>query len=63
VKVKHENVTFALKCIKKRHIVDNRQEEHIYSERRILLETNSPFIVKYVHLVLSDCFSKAYLVL
>ncbi|XP_077087425.1 cGMP-dependent protein kinase 2 isoform X2 [Siphateles boraxobius] len=64
VKVKHENVTFALKCIKKRHIVDNRQEEHIYSERRILLETNSPFIVKmyctfkdnkYVYMLLEAC--------
>uniref|UniRef100_A0A8C1WN46 cGMP-dependent protein kinase n=1 Tax=Cyprinus carpio TaxID=7962 RepID=A0A8C1WN46_CYPCA len=64
VKVKDENVTFALKCIKKRHIVDNRQEEHIYSERRILLETNSPFIVKmyctfkdnkYVYMLLEAC--------
>lgn len=51
VKVKNDNVTFALKCIKKRHIVDNRQEEHIHSERRILSETCSPFIVKYVKVV------------
>lgn len=51
VKVKNENVTFALKCIKKRHIVDNRQEEHVHSERRILRETCSPFIVKYVEIV------------
>nr|XP_055055886.1 cGMP-dependent protein kinase 2 isoform X2 [Misgurnus anguillicaudatus] len=64
VKVRNENVTFALKCIKKRHIVDNRQEEHIYSERKILLETNSPFIVKmyctfkdnkYVYMLLEAC--------
>ncbi|KAA0717300.1 cGMP-dependent protein kinase 2 [Triplophysa tibetana] len=64
VKMKNENVTFALKCIKKRHIVDNKQEEHIYSERRILLETNSPFIVKmyrtfkdnkYVYMLLEAC--------
>uniref|UniRef100_A0A3B1J5V2 cGMP-dependent protein kinase n=1 Tax=Astyanax mexicanus TaxID=7994 RepID=A0A3B1J5V2_ASTMX len=64
VKVKNENVTFALKCIKKRHIVDNRQEEHIHSERRILSETNSPFIVKmyrtfkdskYVYMLLEAC--------
>uniref|UniRef100_A0A671LCP8 cGMP-dependent protein kinase n=1 Tax=Sinocyclocheilus anshuiensis TaxID=1608454 RepID=A0A671LCP8_9TELE len=64
VKAKNENETFALKCIKKRHIVDNRQEEHIYSERRILLETNSPFIVKmyrtfkdnkYVYMLLEAC--------
>lgn len=51
VKVKNDNVTFALKCIKKRHIVDNRQEEHVHSERRILSETRSPFIVKYVQVV------------
>ncbi|KAL6465606.1 hypothetical protein MHYP_G00257390 [Metynnis hypsauchen] len=64
VKVKNENVTFALKCIKKRHIVDNRQEEHIHSERGILSETNSPFIVKmyrtfkdskYVYMLLEAC--------
>uniref|UniRef100_A0A8B9K8B5 cGMP-dependent protein kinase n=1 Tax=Astyanax mexicanus TaxID=7994 RepID=A0A8B9K8B5_ASTMX len=62
--MKNENVTFALKCIKKRHIVDNRQEEHIHSERRILSETNSPFIVKmyrtfkdskYVYMLLEAC--------
>ncbi|XP_062873901.1 cGMP-dependent protein kinase 2 [Trichomycterus rosablanca] len=64
VKVKNENVTFALKCIKKRQIVDNRQEEHIHSERRILSETCSPFIVKmyrtfkdskYVYMLLEAC--------
>ncbi|MGH0184091.1 UNVERIFIED_CONTAM: hypothetical protein FKN15_013919 [Acipenser sinensis] len=46
VKVKNEEVTFAMKCIKKKHIVDNRQEEHIHSERMILQEAFSPFIVK-----------------
>ncbi|MCJ8746973.1 hypothetical protein PDJAM_G00147970 [Pangasius djambal] len=64
VKVKNENMTFALKCIKKRHIVDNRQEEHIHSERRILSETCSPFIVKmyrtfrdskFVYMLLEAC--------
>ncbi|XP_030638804.1 cGMP-dependent protein kinase 2 isoform X2 [Chanos chanos] len=64
VKVKNENVTFAMKCIKKRHVVDNRQEEHIHSERRILSETCSPFIVKmyrtykdskFVYLLLEAC--------
>ncbi|XP_026885449.1 cGMP-dependent protein kinase 2 [Electrophorus electricus] len=64
VKVKNENMTFALKCIKKHHIVDNRQEEHILSERRILSETCCPFIVrmyqtfkdsKYVYMLLEAC--------
>ncbi|KAJ8398092.1 hypothetical protein AAFF_G00431690 [Aldrovandia affinis] len=64
VKVKNEDVTFALKCIKKRHIVDTRQEEHIHSERKILAEASSPFIVKlyrtfkddkYVYMLLEAC--------
>lgn len=46
MKVKGEDVTFALKVIKKKHVVDNRQEEHIHSERRILAEARSPFVVK-----------------
>lgn len=48
VKVQDEDVTFALKVIKKKHIVDNRQEEHIHSERKILTEARSPFVVKSV---------------
>ncbi|KAK6492524.1 cGMP-dependent protein kinase 2-like isoform X1 [Huso huso] len=64
VKVKNEEVTFAMKCIKKKHIVDNRQEEHIHSERMILQEAFSPFIVKlyrtfkdnkYVYMLLEAC--------
>lgn len=46
VKVKGEDVTFALKVIKKKHVVDSRQEEHIHSERRILAEASSPFVVR-----------------
>uniref|UniRef100_A0A803JSN0 cGMP-dependent protein kinase n=1 Tax=Xenopus tropicalis TaxID=8364 RepID=A0A803JSN0_XENTR len=64
VKVKNENLVFALKCIKKRHIVDNRQQEHIHSEKNILEEACSPFIVKlyctfkdnkYVYMLLEAC--------
>ncbi|MBN3292837.1 KGP2 kinase, partial [Polypterus senegalus] len=64
VKVKNEDVTFAMKCIKKKHIVDNRQEEHIHSERKILEEACSPFVVKlyrtfkdskYVYMLLEAC--------
>lgn len=50
VKVKEQDVTFALKVIKKKHVVDNRQEEHIHSERKILAEARSPFVVKSVRL-------------
>uniref|UniRef100_A0A8D3DXL0 cGMP-dependent protein kinase n=1 Tax=Scophthalmus maximus TaxID=52904 RepID=A0A8D3DXL0_SCOMX len=57
-------VTFALKVIKKKHVVDNRQEEHIHSERKILAEARSPFVVKlyrtfrddkYVYMLLEAC--------
>ncbi|XP_052837847.1 cGMP-dependent protein kinase, isozyme 1 isoform X2 [Drosophila gunungcola] len=56
--------TFALKCLKKRHIVDTKQEEHIYSERHIMLSSRSPFVCrlyrtfrdeKYVYMLLEAC--------
>ncbi|KAM7415612.1 hypothetical protein PAMA_017912 [Pampus argenteus] len=64
VKVKGKDVTFALKVIKKKHVVDNRQEEHIHSERKILAEARSSFVVKlyrtfkddkYVYMLLEAC--------
>ncbi|XP_035495852.1 cGMP-dependent protein kinase 2 [Scophthalmus maximus] len=64
VQVKGKDVTFALKVIKKKHVVDNRQEEHIHSERKILAEARSPFVVKlyrtfrddkYVYMLLEAC--------
>ncbi|XP_030000325.1 cGMP-dependent protein kinase 2 [Sphaeramia orbicularis] len=64
VKVKSKDVTFALKVIKKKHVVENRQEEHIHSERKILTEARSPFVVKlyrtfkdnkYVYMLLEAC--------
>ncbi|XP_052429006.1 cGMP-dependent protein kinase 2 [Carassius gibelio] len=65
VKLKNSDDTaFALKCIKKKHIVDTRQQEHIYSEKDILQQTNSNFIVrlfrtfrddKYVYMLLEVC--------
>ncbi|XP_076021200.1 cGMP-dependent protein kinase 2 [Genypterus blacodes] len=64
VKLKDEDTTFALKCIKKKHIVDTRQQEHIYSEKNILQQTNSHFIVrlfrtfrddKFVYMLLEVC--------
>lgn len=48
VKMQDKDITFALKVIKKKHVVDNRQEEHIHSERKILAEARSPFVVKSV---------------
>lgn len=38
--------TFALKALKKKHIVDTRQQEHIFAERNIMMETRSEWIVR-----------------
>lgn len=38
--------TFALKCLKKQHIVNTLQQEHIYSERNIMMSCRSPFIAR-----------------
>ncbi|VDN57001.1 unnamed protein product [Dracunculus medinensis] len=56
--------TFALKALKKKHIVDTRQQEHIFAERNIMMETRSEWIVrlyttfrdsKYVYMLLEVC--------
>uniref|UniRef100_A0A8C5ECD9 Protein kinase domain-containing protein n=1 Tax=Gouania willdenowi TaxID=441366 RepID=A0A8C5ECD9_GOUWI len=47
VRLRGEDTTFALKCIKKSHIVENRQQEHVYSEKSILQQTNSMFIIRF----------------
>ncbi|ERL94983.1 hypothetical protein D910_12255 [Dendroctonus ponderosae] len=61
---KDSSLTFALKCLKKQHIVDTQQQEHIYSERNIMLGCRSPFICrlyrtyrdsKYVYMLLEAC--------
>ncbi|XP_069836718.1 cGMP-dependent protein kinase 2-like isoform X2 [Dendropsophus ebraccatus] len=64
VKLKDEDMTFALKCIKKKHIVDTHQQEHVYWEKNILQQINCPFIIrlyrtfrdaKYVYMLLEVC--------
>eukprot|EP00731_Ephydatia_muelleri_P017621 Em0010g719a len=56
--------TFALKCLKKKHIVDTRQQEHIFSEKKIMLQGRSPFVArlyktfrcnKYLYMLLEVC--------
>ncbi|ESO87373.1 hypothetical protein LOTGIDRAFT_127769 [Lottia gigantea] len=56
--------TYALKCLKKKHIVDTRQQEHIYSEKQIMLTSRTPFIArlfktfrdnKYVYMMMEAC--------
>ena len=43
-----ETRTYALKCLKKAHIVETKQEEHIMNEKRIMSEATNSFIVKLV---------------
>ncbi|KAF6029974.1 hypothetical protein EB796_011713 [Bugula neritina] len=43
---KDESKTFALKCLKKHHVVETRQQEHIYSEKKVMMTCQSDYIVK-----------------
>lgn len=56
--------TFALKCLKKKHIVETRQQDHIYSEKKIMMDSKSPFVVKmyrtfrdkkYIYMLMEAC--------
>ncbi|KAB7506855.1 cGMP-dependent protein kinase, isozyme 1, partial [Armadillidium nasatum] len=41
-----KSLTFALKCLKKKHIVETQQQDHIYSEKRIMMSVRNPFICR-----------------
>ena len=48
VQIKNDSSkTYALKQLKKHHIVETRQQEHIMNEKRIMSESKSDFIVRY----------------
>eukprot|EP00794_Sanderia_malayensis_P012638 gene12638-13936_t len=56
--------TYALKSLVKQHIVETRQQEHVYNEKKILMELDSPFIIKlyktfkdkkYVYILMEVC--------
>ena len=40
--------TYALKALVKQHIVETKQQEHVYNEKKILMELDSPFIIRYL---------------
>ncbi|VDK36290.1 unnamed protein product [Taenia asiatica] len=61
---KDSSRTFALKKLKKHHVVLTKQEEHVMNERTILMSCNSQFIVrlyrtfkdrKYLYLLMEAC--------
>ena len=43
---KKPRVTYALKCLKKQHIVETQQQEHVFSEKNILMSCRHIFITK-----------------
>ncbi|XP_033852364.3 cGMP-dependent protein kinase 1-like isoform X1 [Acipenser ruthenus] len=59
-----ESQTFAMKILKKQHILDTRQQGHILSEKHIMQETHCGFIVrlyrtfrdrKYLYMLMEAC--------
>ena len=51
--------TYALKALVKQHIVETKQQEHVYNEKKILMELDSPFIIRYLS-VLNASFFRNY---
>ena len=42
------STAFALKCLKKQHIVETQQQEHVFSEKNILMSCKHNFITRSV---------------
>ena len=40
------SVAYALKCLKKQHIVETQQQEHVFSEKNILMSCKHSFITR-----------------
>lgn len=41
-----KNRSYAIKKLKKQHVVDMQQQEHVYNEKTILESCTSPFVGK-----------------
>merc|ERR1719362_1605176 len=48
VRAKNSGERYALKCVKKRHIVDHGLQKSLLTELSILAEADHPFIIKFV---------------
>ena len=64
VRIVNDKIALALKRIKKSHVKELKQEQHVVNERNILLQCRSPFIIKlyrtfrdrkYVYLLSEAC--------
>lgn len=44
VELKGSNKTYALKCLSKVQIVETRQQEHIFNEKSIMIQSSCQFI-------------------
>lgn len=45
---KTDGEVFALKILKKKYIIEKNQQDHILTEKQILVEINHPFLIKMV---------------
>ena len=61
---RNKDRTFALKSLSKHYVVETKQQEHVFNEKKILMSLDSPFIIKlyksfkddrYVYMLLEVC--------
>ena len=50
--------TYALKQMKKHHIVETHQQEHVLNEKWTMVDARSDFIIRYAHVAFLCFFNK-----